>query len=170
MIVENNIINYTDDADIDMYENIYDEEHEYDDDYEQEFHDNTYYLGICAHDKDINGWLLASTIKPQTLYKFPYNSVVDYLNNYSIITKNQLINPDILHLSFQGIQPFELYTVVKKTFWLKLIQRTWKKICQQRKEMLKPNLIQYLHKRTLGIRQPPIPGLYGMLSYLKDNK
>ena len=63
---------------IDKYEQIYDEEHNYDDEYEQEVDNNTYHLGICSYDKDIDGWLLASTIKNRTLFNYPYCSVVDY--------------------------------------------------------------------------------------------
>ena len=156
---------------LEMYDQIYDEEHNYDDDYEEEFNNNTYYLGICAYDKDIDGWLLASTVKNKTLFNYPYDSIVDYLNNYSVIEKNKNAPTEIMYLSFQGDDPFHVFTVIKKTFWLKLIQRTWKKTYQKRKQMFKfCNIVDYIHQRELGFKQPQIPTLYGMLSYLKDNK
>jgi hypothetical protein len=156
---------------IDKYEQIYDEEHNYDDDYEQEVDNNTYHLGICSYDKDIDGWLLASTIKNRTLFNYPYCSVVDYLNNYSVIEQGGNVPTDIMYLSFQGDEPFQLYTVIKKTFWLKLIQRTWKKICQQRKQIIKSgNMTDFIRQRELGLQKLNIPTLHGMLSYLKDNK
>jgi hypothetical protein len=156
---------------IDMYEQIYDEEHNYDDDYEEEFYNNTYHLGICSYDKDIDSWLLASTVKNKTLFNYPYVNVTDYLNNYSIIDQKRQVPTDIMYLSFKGDEPFQLYTVIKKTFWLRLIQRTWKKICQRRKQILSnQNKINYIRQRELGVKQECIPTLYGMLSYLKDNK
>jgi len=159
------------DSEIDMYEQIYDEEHNYDDDYEQEFDNHTYYLGICAYDKDIDGWLLASTVKNKTLFNYPYDNIVDYLNNYSVIEKNKNSPTEIMYLSFQGDEPFQAFTVIKKTFWLKLIQRTWKNIYQKRKQLFAfRNMVDYIRQRELGIKQQQIPTLYGMLSYLKDNK
>lgn len=156
---------------IEMYGEIYDVEHNYDDDYEQEFNNHTCYLGICAYDKDIDGWLMASTVKNSTLFKYPYESILDYLNNYSVIGQSQPVPIDIMYLSFQGTEPFHEFNVIKKTFWLRLIQRTWKKIYQKRKQLLTfRNMIDYIRQRELGIKQPSIPTLYGMLSYLKDNK
>lgn len=155
---------------LDMYEQIYDTEHHYDDDYEEEFHDNSYHLGICSYDKDLDGWLLASTVKSSTLFQYSFDSISNYLNNYSVIEQGKNVPTDIMHLSFQGQEPFQIFSVIKKTFWLKLIQRTWKKIYAQRKDIVKNNMVNYLHKRSLGITQPSIPTLHGMLSYLKESK
>jgi len=155
---------------LDLYEQIYDTEHQYDDDYEEEFQDNSYHLGICSYDKDIDGWLLASVVKCSTLFQYPFDSISNYLNNYSVIEQGKNVPTDIMLLSFQGNEPFQCFTVIKKTFWLKLIQRTWKKICAQRKDIIKNNMVNYLHKRSLGIKQVTIPTLYGMLSYLKESK
>ena len=74
-------------------------------------------------------------------------------------------------INLQGDEPFQAFTVIKKTFWLKLIQRTWKKIYQKRKQLFAfRNMVDYIRQRELGIKQQQIPTLYGMLSYLKDNK
>ena len=76
-----------------------------------------------------------------------------------------------MYLSFQGDEPFQEFTVIKKTFWLKLIQRTWKKIYQKRRHLFAfRNMVDYIHQRELGMKQGQIPTLHGMLSYLKDNK
>lgn len=155
---------------LEMYDQIYDEEHNYDDDYEEEFNNNTYYLGICAYDKDIDEWLLASTVKNKTLFNYPYNSIVDYLNNYSVIEENKNAPTEIMYLSFQGDEPFHLFTVIKKTFWLKLIQRKWKKIFQIRRQTLqnRMQLSSIYHREIFGVWPVHIrtmPGLHGLLAY-----
>ena len=62
-----------------------------------------------------------------------------------------------------------IYTIIKKTFWLKLIQRTWKKIYKKKMDIIKKNMVHILRKREIG-EKLSIPGIQGMLSYLKDNK
>jgi hypothetical protein len=59
-----------------------------------------------------------------------------------------------------------------KTFWIKLIQRTWKKIYKMRQTIIfmRKNPLYILCRETTG-KWPPIcnimPRLCGMLSYLK---
>jgi hypothetical protein len=59
-----------------------------------------------------------------------------------------------------------------KTFWIKIIQRTWKNILKKRKEiMLKRKNISSLHNRELTGHWPntcyTLPSIKGMLNYLK---
>ena len=62
-------------------------------------------------------------------------------------------------------------SIIIKTFWLKLIQRTWKKIYKKRIEWIKKNYsIQGLHYREINGRNKygHIPTIRGMLSHLKN--
>jgi hypothetical protein len=58
---------------------------------------------------------------------------------------------------------------IKKTFWLKLIQRTWKRICLERKNIAKRTTLQVLYQREIKKKYTTIPRLKGMLYYLKHH-
>jgi len=65
----------------------------------------------------------------------------------------------------------ETGAIIIKTFWLKLIQRTWKKIYKERIKWIKKNYsIQGLHFREINGRNKygHIPTIIGMLSYLNN--
>ena len=58
-----------------------------------------------------------------------------------------------------------IYTIIKKTFWLKLIQRTWKKIYKKRREIMKQRMmLHHLRYRELHGRWPQklhyLPSVY----------
>ena len=40
---------------------------------------------------------------------------------YSVIEQGKNVPTDIMHLSFQGQEPFQIFSVIKKTFWLKYV-------------------------------------------------
>ena len=52
---------------------------------------------------------------------------------------------------------------IKKTFWLRLIQRRWRRICFERKRIAKTTTLQVLYHREIKKRYTPIPQLKGML-------
>jgi len=60
---------------------------------------------------------------------------------------------------------------VLKTFWIRLVQRTWKRICKERKSMIqRRTMISSLNHREIHGRWPEglnvLPSIYGMLSYI----
>jgi hypothetical protein len=60
---------------------------------------------------------------------------------------------------------------ILKTFWLKLIQRTWKKICKERKMcLIKRCNMNSIYYREINGKWPSncsrYPGIKGMLNYL----
>ena len=62
------------------------------------------------------------------------------------------------------------YSVVIKTFWLKIIQRKWKKIFNERKQILskRMQLSSMIHREIHGtwpISIRSMPGLLGLLCY-----
>jgi hypothetical protein len=59
------------------------------------------------------------------------------------------------------------YTAVLKTYWIKIIQRTWKKIMEQRKQLqqnMKRNILSVLRTFEYTNRIPQLPTIVGMLS------
>ena len=60
-----------------------------------------------------------------------------------------------------------VYKVIVKTFLLRLVQRNWKRIYKMRKQII-TEILNFLRKREYGFEKTPIPGLFGMLSHLKN--
>ena len=91
-----------------------------------------HYIGLCSYLPDRRLTLYANAIRPQTLFKYSHAYSLSYLQLYSII---KIRNPsiDIMQLA---ILDDNTYTVIVKTHWLRIIQRTWKKVFQQRKNVL----------------------------------
>jgi hypothetical protein len=91
------------------------------------------------------------------------------IRNYHHIVSNPLyIQPQIAECFY--LQNHE-FVCVLKTFWIRLIQRTWKRIYQERKNISQRRMtISSLKQRELTGRWPPglnaMPSVYGMLNYL----
>ena len=150
----------------DMYDTIYDFESSIRDldDPDDYFRNNHYYIGISAYDKQYNTLLLASTAQNKTFFRYNFDSVVDYLNNYSIIYQDHLVTPEIMKLQ---IDDSSMYNVVLKTFWIRLVQRNWKRIYKEKQMILQNGLIPYLKNRELSDSQIRLPSLHGMMNHLK---
>ncbi len=90
-----------------------------------------------------------------------------YIRNYKhIISQKRYIQLDLaLCMYLKG----EEMVCIKKTFWLKLIQRTWKRICLERKNIAKRTTLQVLYQREIKKKYTTIPRLKGMLYYLKHH-
>lgn len=122
---------YTDGSSEDTID-IFDEIDEYEINFQIE--DKThlkYYIG--TYEKDGNGNLIMTmTISVQTFIYFEYKLVIAYLRNY-FITDSLPVNIDIMQLH---ISNDFTYTVVLKTFWLRILQRTWRKIFNRRSKII----------------------------------
>lgn len=162
-------MNATDIARIENYEIIYSTEHPFgDDEYEEEYLTGQYLLGISFYDSDYNYYLLAATIKPRTYFSYQFDSIVDYLNNYSILFQDRLALPEILQLH---IDDNSVYQVTVKTFWLRIVQRTWKNIFKRKRQILAKHggsILTYLRNREIGKCSENLPTLQGMLRPLKE--
>ena len=165
-------MNACDIARIENYEVIYNTEHPFEDEDDDELYlTGQYLLGISFYDSDYNYYLLAATIKPRTYFSYQFDSVVDYLNNYSILFQDRLALPEILQLH---IDDNSVYQVTVKTFWLRLVQRTWKNVVKRRRQIILHNggtFTSYLRNRERGIHSSTMPSLHGMLyPLLKQQK
>ena len=88
------------------------------------------------------------------------------INNY----KNIISNRNYIQLEiFQKIYlKGDECVAILKTFWIRIIQKTWKKIYQQRKNIMnKRKNIKSILYRELNSKWPPncsyLPSIYGML-------
>ena len=137
---------------------------------------NHYYLGLYDYISRNMELLLGTTVSPRIFYKYPYNNVSRYLHAYSMIrnkfsTKNiHIMQLKILETQLTTTYLHHTFTVIIKTFWIRLIQRHWKKIYRIRMEFillrkrLKNQRYFELNGRyEIGSNTLP-PSLYGMLS------
>ena len=126
---------YTDDEHEDEYiiDNIYRDESDYLDTEKQDGH---YYIGVAGRISNAE-ILYANSIRPQAFFKYSYAHSLSYLQLYSIF---RLRRPsiDIMKLS---ILDDSTHIVILKTHWLRIVQRTWRKIYNERKVVLKKRMM-----------------------------
>jgi hypothetical protein len=89
-------------------------------------------------------------------------------NYHNIISRQNYIKPEI---GKYVMLPTQEAVAILKTFWLRIIQRKWKKVFQERKNMTRNRLsISSLHTRQITGKWPKeyeqLPGLRGMLKDL----
>jgi len=129
-----------------------------------------YYLGICALKLHINKRILMDTvILPKLFLKYKSEIISDYLTDYSQFFYNSVQKK--IHIMQLFIEPTtNTHTVVIKTHWIRLVQRTWKRIFRERQQiLLKRKSIQNLRFKEITGRHSPglnlLPSLHGMLSF-----
>ena len=171
IISDDDIIIVDSDEDIYSDEDAFEHEYVIDNVYldERDFLDTDkqngmHYIGLCSYFPDRGLTLYANAIRPQTLFKYSHAYSLSYLQLYSIIKiRNPVI--DIMQLA---ILADNTYTVIVKTHWLRIIQRTWKKVFQMRKIVLNKRMqLGSIRLFEISGKYPPdatyMPTLSGML-------
>ena len=130
---------------------------------DSEKEDKHYYIGNSLVSQDKLYILYANAVTPTTFFRFDINHVKSYLHDYSIFATNS--NIDIMKLF---ILDDHTHTVVIKTYWLKIIQRHWKKIYSQRKYCIsrRRQIKTMMYVEGNGMYPydcQSMPGLQGML-------
>lgn len=144
----------------DIIEDIYFHEEQF---LDSEKVNDHYYIGINKISNDKTDILYANSVTTASFFRYDIPHIAYYLQEYSIFRCNS--NIDIMKLH---ILDDHTYTVVLKTFWLRIIQRHWKNIYSRRKLAIKKRThIQsrmYFEKHG---RYPDnsyiIPTIHGML-------
>ena len=140
-----------------------DEYEEYDTDSEDEYNNTIIRL------KDEIKWLREHySSLSNTLYSKKHPTIRNYHN---IIKHPNYIKPEIGQYI---ILPTQEAIAILKTFWLRIIQKKWKKVFQERKNIIKQrcnllNLSTRELSKNLITLYKNLPGLKGMLSELKNN-
>jgi hypothetical protein len=153
---EDSFISYDDEDD--DYSITTEEEIEFDTLFEEESQhlfqekvDKQYYIGLSTQIEGDDFLVMANTISKKGFFKFPYHKLLHYLWLHSIIRVKQP-KIDILKLY---ISPDGVYTVVIKTFWLRVFQRRWKRIFRESQEkLMKRKSLNYLKIREIRGKFP----------------
>jgi len=137
--------------------------------YSEKIH-NKYYIGL-SHIYNSNNsqqLLLSTAVSAQVFFKHSYDNINSYLYYYGL---TRIPNHQVQILQADIIQEggFEIVSVVNKTHWLRLVQRHWKKIYKQRKELIQQrslpeNLFYNEVHGNYPISISYLPSLHGMLS------
>jgi len=143
-----------------LVEQIYEDDSEF---LDSDKETGKYYIGLAGKVMQLHNYILLSAISPKTFMKYQTKDVLDYLVSASVAFWAGYPKIHILKLS---VAEDESYTVVIKTFWLKIIQRKWKKIYKERCELIKKyKTLQYLRMREYSTTSNHFPGLNGMYHY-----
>lgn len=128
--------------------------------------DKKYYIGSYTIIKSNNDatsvdpyeMILTTSISPSSFFKFPLNTIEKYLYDFSIVYHDDLTNKRNVEILQLHINPEDsTYNVVVKTYWLKVIQKWWKKIWIKRKAV-------QLHKMKLSsMRHFEVYGNWGIM-------
>lgn len=112
----------------------------------------------------------------QSIYSYYRNIAYlshPYIRNYvNIMIHRYFVNADILEIiNIIDTDGYIIYCCIKKTIWLRLIQRKWKNIIKKRKDVLeKRKMICNLYCREINGKLPEscmsYPTLRGMLNGL----
>ena len=148
---------------LDEYEE-YDTDYDYDTDSEDEYNSNTF-VKLNAEIK----WLRQHY---STLCNSLYSENHPTIRNYHNIIKHP--NYIKLEIGEYIILPTQEAIAILKTFWLRIIQKKWKKVYQEQKNIIKKRCyLLNLSTKEVSINltnlYKNLPGLKGMLSELKNN-
>jgi len=117
-------------------------------------------------------WLMDTALSPAAFFRFAYRDILSYLGLYSIHYRRNITHVEVMQLNIRG--PY--YEVVLKTHWLRLVQRHWKRIYQERKRVIqtRKTVANYRHRELRGRHLPGanyLPGLRGMMQcYVGDDR
>ena len=143
---------------------LFDEIYEYDEPVDEEKIDANHYIGI--HYRDASELVMAATVSNKTFQNYSQHELLYYLSNFSYVP---IENP-ALHIMQLHIRPDSTYSVVLKTHWIKLIQRTWKRIMKERNQIIMKRVRSNYSFEVNGkwpVELRRLPGLRGSLAYLK---
>jgi hypothetical protein len=132
-----------------------------------------YYIGIAKVIR--REVLMSNSMSLPTFYKYDISTLTDYLRLHSDFPYNTTPRIHLIQLCIEN----GFYKAVIKTFWLRIIQRTWKRIYKEKMRVVIargiPTTQHYFAthgKYPCGLNR--LPGLAGMITRLpylsKDSK
>jgi hypothetical protein len=138
---------------------------DYDDyirDYERVYNTDERHIGSVLYPDENGIFLLDLQIDVRLFYKFDYSLVSEF---------SQLpIHPQ--HIQFGQIEIVQIkivddaYTVIIKTFWIRIIQRAWKRYVKEHNEWLqniKKNVLNIINRTKKIPREPSCRGILSNL-------
>lgn len=130
---------------------------------------NEYYIGFCKPMHRPCLILMANSVSPTTFFHHSYERICQYLQHYSSL----MLRTPKLEIMQLHITDDEIYSIVIKTHWLRLVQRNWKRVFRERTEIIRRRMkIESLRIYELTSKFPyglrTMPGLNGMMSVYKN--
>jgi len=110
-----------------------------------------HYLVNCRYKKLHIDWIMETADFIQNEYDHLHNKKHNLFPNYKkIIEQSNYIKPEIVECIY--LQPDGESIAIIKTFWLKIIQRTWRNILIRRKEAFncRQTMSSIRHREMLG--------------------
>jgi hypothetical protein len=151
---------YYNDLDSENLNDICDEE---DDFIDEPRVNNQYCIGLCGRPLFQSKILLLSCVSAKTFLKYKLDDILLYLVQMSLTLWRGRPKINILKIS---INERGEYVAITKTFWLKIIQRKWKKIYKERCDTLKKmKSLVYLRNREINGISTYYPSLNGLYYY-----
>jgi len=126
-----------------------------------------YYIGLCHTYviDNVSYILLSTSVSAPIFFKHSYDNINKYLYYYGLV---RIPNHQVQIMQVHILED-ETCTVIVKTYWLRIIQRHWKKIYKQRIHNIRNRRLpqNIFYKENHGEYPPTIlklPSLRGMLS------
>ena len=118
-----------------------------------------HYLVYCRY-KELNiDWIGETGDFMNLEYQYLHNLTHDLFPNYrQIVMTPNYVQPEIVECIYKD----DYCIAIKKTFWIKIIQRAWKRVLNKRLN-IKKSLSTLRHRELTG-RMPAMPGLRGLLT------
>lgn len=137
---------------------IYEEDKNY---LEKDRKSNEMCIGI--YNNNNNNYILDSCISSEIFFKYNIDSIKNYLIEYGTFSnENENENDiEILKIDLKN----NVYNVILKTHWIRLIQRKWKKI--YRSYILEKKSVNFIFSREIGKKHRNTNKLIGLLKDLK---
>ena len=112
-------------------------------------------------------YIMNAAVSIPTFYRFPFHSVVFYLHELEGLVSYSIVPFEIMKLRIHPVT--SEYIVVLKTFWLRIIQRRWRRILRERAEVLRKrcSIQNLIYRMTYGRHLAGLnilPGLHGMMT------
>jgi len=146
----------------DAEEELFMLDEEYSDEYEPCVNSN-YYLGSYKYFPECGELLLISQISMRIFYASQYYSLRNYIFWYSGVSIDDT-NAQIMQVFMKD----DSATAVLKTHWIRLIQRTWRRVFEERQQyILRRKQMSQIQMQQFKPTNQKYPELRGMLSYLQ---
>lgn len=136
---------------------------------DSEKQDKKYYIGFAMYNRPCGKYWFDIAITCKSFFKYPISACMLYLNSFSLFqirNSRLIINIQIMQLHIDPIS--KQYNVVLKTFWLRIVQRTWKRIYKEKKSLIlkrQCSIFNRRHLETTGKHLPEfrhIPNIFNM--------
>ncbi len=139
---------------------------------DSEKEDNTYYIGDVYKNrlKQDEPILIHTSISPRFLLKYKFETISFFLENMEYMEQHYNSLYKNIEIFKTAPDYVETGSIILKTYWLKIIQRVWKKIYKKRIEWQKKSIhpIALRHREINGRNMyGRAPTIRGMLSHLQ---